>query len=290
MPQREPAVAGQFYPSNPTKCQSEVLHYLSAPAPASAPGRIMGGIVPHAGWVCSGAVAAEVMHTLAKGDFETFVVFGAVHYPCGDRAAAWVSGSWHTPMGNMPVDEELLRAVVNKSPLITENPSAHRLEHSIEVELPFLQQLAPEARLCAIMVPPNSNSHQVGRVVAEAAAELSRRVAFLGSTDLTHYGPRYRFTPLGVGLEGIRWAKDVNDQRFIDLMLGFAADQVVNEAAEHYNACGSGAVAATLAACRHQGATQATLTRHTNSYEVLRHLDREPSDSVGYAGVLFAAN
>jgi AmmeMemoRadiSam system protein B len=73
-------------------------------------------------------------------------------------------------------------------------------------------------------------------------------------------------------------------------MLAFDADQVVGEAAEHYNACGSGAVAATLAACRHQGATQAKLTRHTNSYEVLQHLEREPRDAVGYAGVLFAAN
>ncbi len=291
MSSREPAVAGTFYPSDAPKCREQAEHYLSmvVGGEAMGTGGLVGGLVPHAGWVCSGAVAAEVMRQFSSRDIDTFVVFGAVHHRgCGDRAAAWVAGSWQTPLGEMAVDEELAREIVQRSPLVIENPQAHSLEHSIEVELPFLQILVPEAKLCPVMVPPTRAAHEVGRVVAEAAATLDRKVAFLGSTDLTHYGPRYHFTPMGVGIEGTEWAKDVNDRRFIDLVLSLQAEQVVEEAAEHRNACGSGAVAATIAACQAHGAKNAKLLRHTNSHEVLRHLEGAPQDSVGYAGILFS--
>ena len=111
----------------------------------------------------------------------------------------------------------------------------------------------------------------------------------VGTTDLTHYGPSYRFTPHGVGAKGNGWAKNENDRRFIDLVCALKSREVVPEATEHRNACSSGATAATLAAVSALGATRGVLLDHTSSAEVqARRATANPTDSVGYAAVVFA--
>ena len=119
--------------------------------------------------------------------------------------------------------------------------------------MPIIQHLAPEAKLLPVIVPPSASAPAVGEAVAEQVEALGRKAVFLGSTDLTHYGPRYRFTPMGSGPEALRWAKEVNDRRVLDLVVGLQADKVVPEAIENHNACGSGAVAATIRACTGDG-------------------------------------
>jgi AmmeMemoRadiSam system protein B len=136
---------------------------------------------------------------------------------------------------------------------------------------------------------PSKAAPEVGRVVARAAAELGRRVVFLGSTDLTHYGPRYSFAPQGVGPAGLQWAKEVNDRRILELVTALRMDEVVPEAAEHRNACGPGAIAATLAAAQAAGATTGYVLRHTNSNETLCGRYGEMDDAVGYAGVVLGS-
>jgi AmmeMemoRadiSam system protein B len=113
-------------------------------------------------------------------------------------------------------------------------------------------------------------------------------VAYIGSTDLTHYGPNYGFLPEGIGQQGLAWAKDVNDRRLIELMRLMKAEEIVREASEHRNACGSGAIAATLAACKLAGAQQGVLLDHVSSQEVARSMQYPASDdAVGYAGMVF---
>ncbi len=292
MSPRSPAVAGQFYPGSPKQCRAEANKYLSA-APAGDFGEKartpIAGIVPHAGWMCSGAVAAEVIRAVGRNpDVETFVVFGAVHRVRGRRASVDAEGTWITPLGEIEIDGELAGAVVGASPLLTVDADSHRLEHSIEVQVPFIQCVQPGVRLLPIMVPPVEEAPEAGRIVAEQVQALGRKAVFLGSTDLTHYGPRYFFTPKGTGADGINWARAVNDRRMIDLCLKLAAEEVVPEASVNHNACGSGAVAATLAAAKACGATEARLLRHTTSAEVLREHLGPMTDSVGYAGIVFS--
>ncbi len=295
MPVRVPMVAGQFYPGSPEACRAGVAGYLSqAGASVSeedAPvGQPVGGIVPHAGWVFSGAVAAGVIQAVtADQAVETFVIFGAVHRLfSGPAGLTYGSGSWQTPLGDILIDEELAAGVIRASSAIVDNPRAHDAEHSIEVQVPFVQYLAPSARLLPVMVPPTRSAHQVGHVVAEQAQAIGRKVAILGSTDLTHYGPRYQFTPMGAGPKGLKWAKEVNDRRVLELMINLRDDEVVAEAEEHHNACGSGAVAAAIRACRTCGAQKAHLFRHTTSSEVARDRYGDMDDAVGYAGVVFS--
>ena len=127
-----------------------------------------------------------------------------------------------------------------------------------------------------------------GQAVGRTCQTYGVKAVFIGSTDLTHYGPSYGFTPEGVGPAGLSWAKQVNDRRMIDLILALGEGDVVKEAAANHSACGAGAIAATMAAVRAFGATRATLIEHTTSYEVLSELYNEPMrDAVGYAAIVF---
>jgi len=290
MSHRTPAVAGHFYPASQKQCRAEVAEYLGAARTRTpAAGCPLAGIVPHAGWVCSGAVAAEVIQAVGQDPaIETFVVFGAVHRVRGSKASVDPEGGWLTPLGEIAIDEELASAVLAASPLLAADPHSHVPEHSIEVQVPFIQQVCPSARLLPILVPPSDQASEVGRIVADQTQIVGRKVVFLGSTDLTHYGPRYYFTPQGAGRPGLTWAKDVNDRRMIELCLKLAAEEIVPEADRNHNACGSGALAAMIAAARQRGATQARLCRHTTSAEVLHEKLGPMTDSVGYAGILFS--
>jgi len=288
---RTPAVAGQFYPQSHQQCEAEVEELLSAPEAGGRPaiaGTAVGGIVPHAGWVCSGAVAGEVLRVLlGDAGVETAVVFGAVHRHGVRQACVVPDGTWSTPLGDVPIDEELAAAVADTGGLIAADADAHAREHSIEVQVPLIRHLAPSIRLLPVLVPPGEAAPEVGRAVAEKVRQLGRRSIFVGSTDLTHYGPRYGFTPRGFGPEGLAWAKDVNDRRMIDLILNLRAGEVVPESQRHHNACGAGAVAACIAASREAGATRAEVLRHTTSNEVLRDRYGEMTDAVGYVGIVF---
>src|SRR5262249_7614038 len=156
------------------------------------------------------------------------------------------------------------------------DPHAHDREHSIEVEVPFIQHLLSGTLLIPIMVPVNENAATLGAAIGRGCKAYGVDVVFFASTDLTHYGPSYDFSPHGVGPDGLRWAKDVNDRRMIDLMLAMREADAVKEAVSNRNACGAGAVAATIAACKTFGASQATLLEHTTSYEVLKERYDEP--------------
>jgi AmmeMemoRadiSam system protein B len=291
---REPAVAGMFYPREAEQCRRELRACVEKAARARGSvdvraGGIMGGIVPHAGWACSGAVAARLFELIAGGPHpSTAILFGAVHVAHGERASFFPSGAWETPLGMVDVDERLAERLQGHTGLMEPAPHAHDQEHSIEVQLPFIRQLLPRTKIVPIMVPPNDKAAALGAALGRACKSLDVNVVFIGSTDLTHYGPGYGFTPAGVGPEGLAWARDVNDRRMIELILAMQEDQAAGEAESSQNACGAGAIAATIAACKSYGATSATLLEHTTSFDVLRELYDEPMrDSVGYAAIAF---
>ena len=292
---REPAVAGKFYADQPKQCLTDVEECArraaaeeQAEADTSRADRIIGGVVPHAGWVYSGAVAARVFAAMAAGDHpQAIVVFGAIHVLHGPRPTVFPSGAWQTPLGLAHIDDRLAERLHGQTGLLDVDPHAHDGEHSIEVEVPFIQHLMPDALVVPIMVPVNDKAAALGRSVGRTCRDYGVRAAFICSTDLTHYGPSFNFTPRGVGAEALRWSKEVNDRRMIDLMLEMRAEGAVEEAVKYRNACGGGAIAATLAACEAYGAKRTHLLEHTTSAEVGRELSlASPRDAVGYAGIV----
>jgi len=291
MQTRTPIVAGQFYPGREDACIGEIDQYLAeAEVGERLPETIVAGIVPHAGWTFSGALAAMVFAAVKKRheNVDTFVLLGAAHSYFGRIPAVFDSGRWLTPLGEVSIDEELAAAIVH-SESAAADPDAHESEHSIEVQVPFIQRLFPEASIVPIVVPPNrravSLGETVGRIIVGAAG---RKIVCIGSTDLTHYGPRYGFTPMGTGSEACHWASQVNDRQFIELALKMDAGAMLANAAEHHNACGPGAAAAAVAAARELGRKKGVLLGQTNSNEVmLRKMGTTGPESVGYAAIVF---
>jgi AmmeMemoRadiSam system protein B len=287
---REPVVAGAFYPASAEACREDLGEMIPRQIDTSAlPATIRGGIAPHAGWTYSGRVCGAVFAAIAaRAQPATFVLFGASHRRIGRRAALFAEGSWQTPLGLAHVDARLAERVLAGTSLIEDDPYPHEAEHSIEVQVPFVQYLFDQARILPILVEPSGRAAEVGQAVARAVQAGGANVLYVGSTDLTHYGPGYGFLPEGAGPEGLTWAKDVNDRRLIELMRQLRAEDVVREASEHHNACGAGAIAATLAACRSAGARNGVLLSHVSSNEVARSLGQGAGqDAVGYAGMVF---
>ncbi len=280
-----PAVfAGQFYPANPGRCRAAIDEMLpETPPPAS-----LCAIVPHAGWVYSGPTAALSWASIAASEPDTVVIFGAAHGPDRNAGSLYARGRWQTPLGPIEVDEGLAGRFLTVEG-VAQSPEAHGREHSIEVQLPILKRLLPRAKVVPINVPPGRRSAAVGASCARVAQQAGGRVAFVGSTDLTHYGPAFGFEPEGHGSAGVRWAKEVNDRRVIALIAALDADAIVREARDHRNACGGGAVAATVAAARTLGATVYHELQHTCSAETAQAGGLDMSNSVGYEAGVFLA-
>ncbi len=300
MQTRKPVVAGQFYPDDRETCLAEIHKCLPTEVPGEGlPEPLVGGLVPHAGWTFSGALAALVFAAVKRrrGTVGTFVICGAAHGYFGSQPAVDGSDAWETPLGTTHIDASLRQVLLDRGVVVTDS-SAHRREHSIEVQVPFLQHLFPDARIVPIIVPANESALALGNALADAyapqgsvatskAADPAAPI-WIGSTDLTHYGPRYGFTPMGIGSEALHWASEVNDRQFIDLALSLEPQRLLANALENGNACGPGAAAAVVAAAKQRGAKKGVLLAHTNSNEVmLREMGTVSRDSVGYAAIVF---
>ncbi len=288
---RKPIVAGQFYPAQHDSCVFEIEDYLQQRAiDGILPDNIVAGIVPHAGWSFSASLVGLVFSAISQqhDKIHTFVIFGAAHSYYGSTPVVYDKGIWVTPLGEIAVDEDLAEEVI-KSGIAESSPDAHRYEHSIEVEVPFVQHLFTGAKVLPIIVPPAREAVKLGEIVGEIIkSNKDKTVICLGSTDLTHYGPHYGFEPMGSGKDAIQWATHVNDNHFINLALQMKPDEMLASAAENCNACGPGAAAATVAAAQTLGKKKGMLLAHTNSNEIMRTKMHLPSsDSVGYAAIVF---
>jgi len=287
---RQPFRAGSFYEASPAACRTEASALLNAvELPGDLPAGLVGGIVPHAGWVYSGRLAAMTFKALAGAvQSPTVVLLGADHCGTARVGEVYDRGAWASPLGEVEIDEPLAEALLAASGLLVANPAAHAREHSLEVQVPFIQLLWPGVKIVPILVAPSADAVAIGEAVGRAAAGQEGPVVIVGSTDLTHHGGHFP-APGGRGRVGAEWTV-ANDRRMIDLMERMAAEQVVAEAVKRQNACGAGAVAATVAACRVMGATAGRCLAYDNSYEVTRRLYPAHADdtTVGYASVVFA--
>jgi len=291
MQARKPVVAGQFYPGQHDSCVSEIHECLEAEnLSESLPEKILAGIVPHAGWTFSGSLAALVFSAIKQRHekVNTFIIFGAAHSYFGVSPAVSNRGLWTTPLGEIVIDEELADTIISTGQAVSD-PNAHLSEHSIEVQVPFIQHIFPGAKIVPIVVPPTEQAVELGTRVGEIIVQQEdKKIVCIGSTDLTHYGPRYGFAPMGTGKNALAWAKKVNDKNFIDLALKLESAELLAGAVKDGNACGPGAAAATVAAAKKLGCKQGLLLGHTTSNEImLRKMGTTSAEAVGYAAIVF---
>lgn len=288
---RKPAVAGQFYDDNPDLCLGEMQECLLARSiDVELPGEIVAGIVPHAGWIFSGDLAGMVFSAVKQvhEDVDTFVIFGAAHQYLGRHAVVFDKGQWQTPLGLIDIDEELASSIVGVN-CADSDPRAHRGEHSIEVQVPFIQHMFPKAKIVPVIVPSAEFDLRLGTEIGDIILDAKdKRIVCIASTDLTHYGPRYGFCPEGGGPDGIKWAKEVNDMKFIGPALAMEPQKLLETSVETDCACGPGAAAAAIAAAKRLGKTEGILLAHTHSNEVMeRRFGQSSEESVGYTAIIY---
>ena len=288
---RTPVRAGMFYESSPASCRRHAEELLKeAHVPDQLPPRLYGGVVPHAGWVYSGPLAALTFKSLiAAGARKTIVLFGADHTGAVQMGEVYAGGAWRTPLGEARVDEDLAQVVLALGrSCCRANPDAHASEHSIEVQVPLIQVLAPDAMILPIAVPPSPLAIEVGRAVAQAVRDQVDQVAIVASTDLSHHGGHFP-APGGRGQVGEQWTRR-NDRRIIDLAEAMDANSVLPETYKHMNACGAGALTAAIVACQVLGAQRGICLEYTNSYVIThqRHPRELDDTTVGYASIIFA--
>ena len=287
---RQPIVAGAFYEASPQRCLSEANALLKSADIDNRPtGRICGGLLPHAGWAFSGQLAAITLKALASPQIPATVVFlGADHTGDVQFGEVYDSGAWATPLGQAQVDIQAAEALIAHGPPFRANRPAHAREHSIEVQIPLLQALCPNTMILPIAVPPTELAVEIGQALACALSGLGHTWVIAGSTDLTHHGGGRFPAPGGTGQTGLDYSV-ANDRKILDLIEAMNAEEIIPHARTHQNACGAGAIAATVSACRELGATAGHTLKYTNSQEIMRQIAPNEHDetTVGYASVVF---
>jgi MEMO1 family protein len=242
-------------------------------------GVIRGGVAPHAGWYFSGRLAALVFHLAAKQGRPDVVALLGGHLG-GGSGIVYADDAWSTPLGSIPVDLELIEALTGRVRLKAEGPATN--DNTVEIHTPLTKYFFPESRLVALRAPHTAEASIIGQALAESAVEQEKSMLVIASTDLTHYGPNYGFTPVGQGEKAVRWVKEENDRGFIDQVLAMNESGVLEHAAKHHSACSAGGVAAGLASCKVLGSVKGRLLDYYTSHDVM-----PGSSFVGYAGIIF---
>lgn len=275
-----------WYPSGKTGCAAAIKAFEAGPFMTDDDARrLVGGVVPHAGWMFSGELACNVFQTLARGGpIDRVVLFGSHMAP---RSRAWIlgDGMWKTPLGLIEGDPdfaaELAEAVSDLEPALLD-PNDYEPDNTIELQMPFVKHFLPDAKFVAAGAPASEESILLGQKAAGLVSARQDRTVVVGSTDLTHYGSNYGFTPVGTGEEAVRWVKEENDRKAVDAVERLDAQGVLNEGLKRHNACCPGAVSAALAAGRTLGATAARILAYSTSYDI-----RPSSSFVGYVAAVF---
>ena len=286
---RKAEKAGAWYPADPRQLTSILKEYLDNAASeldhSSPKPPYFAALTPHAGLLYSGSCAATSFHLLSCNPKppETIVLFGSVHTCFLTKPAIFSEGIWQTPLGELEVDSHLA-ALLLETPFADDNADCHYGDNSIELQTPFIKYLFPESKILPIATPAHQTSIELGKKLADITKNKQKNYLIIGSTDLTHYGLPYSFAPAGTGKTGNDWARE-NDLKLIKLITEMRVEEIIPEVEGHHNACGAGAIAATLSYCRKHNITAGHLLNHTLSTDIID--DGNYDISVGYASIIF---
>jgi AmmeMemoRadiSam system protein B len=277
---RFPAQAGSFYAGDNKSLKEQVKHcFLHEYGPRklpvvdrTGPRKIIGLVCPHAGYMFSGPVAANAYYELAEdGKPDTVVILGPNHTGLGSPLAVMNQGLWRTPLGDVEVDSQTADEIVHESGLVDVDEYAHLEEHSVEVQLPFLQYLyGSEFKLVPLcfMIQDLSSSMEVGNALAEVLA--NKNSVIIASSDFTHYQPQAVATKKD--LMALKAVEALDERLFYSIV-----------ETQRISACGYGPITALITAAKGLGAQEATLLQYKTSGDITG----DKSSVVGYAAVSF---
>jgi hypothetical protein len=281
MQTRNPVVAGSFYPNDSEELRNTIKKFLEKVK--SKPRKCIGLVAPHAGYAYCGKIAASAYKSMSN-NFDTAVILGPNHGGLGVGVSVSFE-NWRTPLGTVEVDEEFVKELIKDS-MIMEDSKSHWREHSIEVQLPWLQYLFKDFRIVPISINPIyfdvKTCKEIGEKIAETSRLTRRKVLIIASSDFTHYGSMYGYEPFrGKITEVLNKVKKM-DYEVIDLITGLKPKEVIETCEEkRLTVCGYGGIAAMLYAAISLKAERGELIDYSTSFEVSKNTDA----IVGYAGI-----
>ncbi len=282
---RPSAIAGRWYPGNPTALRRDIEHYFAAAPETALPSHVLGLVAPHAGYAYSGPTAARAFARVQRAGFTRVVLLGPLHRPVwGSPAGPYMVATetaYSTPLGPVPLDAEFVEQLGRRIPLTRVQGDE---EHSLEIELPFLQVALGDFKLVPIMLGDHIGSSKAPERVARLAEALAELIGgapqgstlIVCSTDLSH-------------MESYADVAET-DRRLVELVSAFDVEGLrAALRAESVQACGAVGLLAAMETCRHLGATGAEVLQYTNSGEVTG--DKRPGTyTVGYlAAAIYGA-
>ena len=272
---RTPAVAGMFYPDEKNKLTELIQDCFSHPFGPKEDlekkqSKIFGVICPHAGYVYSGPIACNSIKSISSESPELFIIVGPNHWGVGRSVATMKDCKWETPLGSVEVDSEAAEEISKLSQFIESDFFSHTREHSLEVQIPILQQTFSNFKILPISLINQSKeiAHDVGLAMAKIA--MKKNTMIIGSSDFTHYEPNDFAHEQDMAL--IEPILEMDIEKFYDVLQK-----------RKVTACGYGAIASTMIACKELGATKGELLRYATSGDVMG----DTSSVVGYGSIIF---
>ncbi|MFC1916548.1 AmmeMemoRadiSam system protein B [Chloroflexota bacterium] len=263
---RNPAVSGQFYPESPGQLKAMIRGFVDEKAVKE---EVIGLISPHAGYIYSGPVAGAVISKIRFKD--TFIIMGPNHTGRGKPLSIMTQGKWKTPLGEVEIDSELGKEILAASSHLEEDETAHLYEHSIEVQIPFLQYFKRDIRIVPIILAhsPGATYKEIGKGIAQAIKDLNKEVVIITSSDMTHYESQA--------------SAQRKDTQAIEAILDLNEDELLKRVEElNISMCGYAPAVSLISAARELGAKEAELVKYQTSGDTTG----DYTGVVGYAGII----
>ncbi len=263
---RKPVVSGQYYPKSPAQLKEMISGMVDEKA---AKEEVVGLVSPHAGYIYSGPVAGATISRIKFKD--TFIILGPNHTGMGKPFSIMTEGVWQTPLGDVEIDSELAKQILASSDHLEEDHAAHQHEHSIEVQLPFLQYFKEGIRLVPIVLSHAAGTayKEIGKAMAQAIKYLNKSVIIIASSDMTHYEPQA--------------SAQRKDSQAIEAILDLDEDKLLRRVSElNISMCGYAPTVSLISAAKELGAKGAELIKYQTSGDTTG----DYASVVGYAGVI----
>lgn len=273
---RDYSLPAGWFPRSSDDVSAEISRFLSGRDVHSASRAV---ISPHAGWFYCGHLAALSIASLDRSA-QTVVVIGG-HLPSGSPPLFAMEDAVKTPFGAIHIDTELRSLLIDE---LGGKEDKYR-DNTVEVLLPMVHFFFPEAELIWLRLGEDMSSFKAGIIISKTAAKLDKKINIAASTDLTHYGSNYGFSPKGTGAEALRWVREVNDAAFIKAVESAEADKVLRRAKEDRSSCSAGAVLGAMGFAEAEKLGSARLLEYSTSADADK--SAVPDSFVGYAAMAF---
>lgn len=269
-PVRKSVIAGSWYPGNPSILRKDIEHYFNSVSGLDIKGEIVGLIAPHAGYLYSGQIAANAYALIRGQKYDAVIVVGPSHRYAFHGVSVFSQGGYETPLGIVPVHRDIAEKMKQTSKIVADVPQAHLQEHSVEIQLPFLQIALGEFSFLPLVM--GDQNVETCRQLAETIYQVSRgkKILIVGSSDLSHF---YNYN----------MAKKMDAVTLEYLEKGDAHGLCESLARGEIEACGGGPMAVVMLAARLMNADKALLLKYANSGDV----SGDKNSVVGYAAAVY---